>query len=191
MYVASHYSLEQLQSLLKKERHPRVARRLQAVLWGQQGKSASQIAALGAVQARTVHNWITRYNHQGLEGLCDRYVGGNQNKLTVAQKEQLTEYLDQQAQDPRAPISQGRDLHTWIVQQFGIVYSLSGIYGLLRRLGYTCLVPRPRHPQADPAAQEAFKKTFPSRSKPWRSNTPRKRSKSGSAMRPVSANRGP
>ena len=190
MYVASHYSLEQLQSLLKKERHPRVARRLQAVLWAQQGQSVSQIAALAVVQTRTVHNWITRYNQRGLEGLRDHYVGGNQNKLTVAQKEQLTEYLDQQAQDPRAKISQGRDLHAWIVQQFGIVYSLSGIYGLLRRLGYSCLVPRPRHPQADPHAQEAFKKTFPSSSRLWRSNTPRKRSKSGLAMKPASANKG-
>jgi len=38
-------------------------------------------------------------------------------------------------------------------------YALSGLYGLLHRLGYSWLVPRPRHPKADPAAQAAFKKT--------------------------------
>jgi transposase len=31
----------------------------------------------------------------------------------------------------------------------------------LRRLGYTPQVPRPQHAQADPAAQDAFKKTAP------------------------------
>ncbi len=191
MYVAPHHTPEELQHLRKKERDPRVAQRLQAVVWAQQGQSASAIAALACVQSRTVQNWMARYNQQSVEGLRDHYVSGNQNKLTMAQKEQVTEYLDQQAQDPRASICQGRHLHAWIAQQFGIVYSLSGIYGLLHRLGYCCLVPRPRHPQADPGVQEAFKKTSPSRSRPSRRPTRRKPSRSGLAMRPASVNRGP
>jgi len=38
-------------------------------------------------------------------------------------------------------------------------YRLSGVYALLHRLGYRCLMPRPRHPKADSQAQEAFKKS--------------------------------
>ncbi len=34
------------------------------------------------------------------------------------------------------------------------------VYGLLHRLGYSSLVPRPQQPQADPAAEEEFRKTF-------------------------------
>jgi hypothetical protein len=45
-----------------------------------------------------------------------------------------------------------------IEQRFGKVYSLNGVYQLLHRLGYNDLMPRPRHPDADPAALEAFKK---------------------------------
>ena len=45
-----------------------------------------------------------------------------------------------------------------IEQLFGKVYSLAGVYKLLHRLGYNDLMPRPRHPDTDPAALEAFKK---------------------------------
>jgi transposase len=52
----------------------------------------------------------------------------------------------------------GPILREKIEQLFGKAYSLAGVYKLLHRLGYNDLVPRPRHPDADPAALEAFKK---------------------------------
>ena len=61
----------------------------------------------------------------------------------------------------------------------------------LRRLGFARLSVRPKHPKADEAAQEAFKKASPSW---WRScpSTPAaSRSRSGFKMRPVSASRAP
>jgi len=45
-------------------------------------------------------------------------------------------------------------------REFGVVYSLWGVYGLLHRLRYSCLCPRPQHEKADPKAQQEFKKTF-------------------------------
>ena len=53
----------------------------------------------------------------------------------------------------------GPILRERIEQRFGKVYSLNGVYKLLHRLGYNDLMPRPRHPDADPAALAAFKKT--------------------------------
>jgi hypothetical protein len=52
----------------------------------------------------------------------------------------------------------GPILRERIEQLFGKVYSLAGVYKLLHRLGYNDLMPRPRHPDTDPAALEAFKK---------------------------------
>ena len=52
----------------------------------------------------------------------------------------------------------GEDLRVVLREEFSADYSLSGVYALLHRLGYSSLVPRPRHPDADPNAQEAFKK---------------------------------
>ena len=38
---------------------------------------------------------------------------------------------------------------------------LSTLYGMLKRHGWRKLALDTRHPKSDPAAQEAFKKTFP------------------------------
>jgi transposase len=46
-------------------------------------------------------------------------------------------------------------------QRIGKVVSRSTIYRLLERHGWRKIMPRPRHPKADVAAQGAFKKTAP------------------------------
>jgi transposase len=48
-------------------------------------------------------------------------------------------------------------------REFGVVYSLWGVYGLLHRLGHSCLCPRPQHEKAAPSAQQEFKKSPPNR----------------------------
>jgi len=47
-------------------------------------------------------------------------------------------------------------------QQAGVAVAPSTIYRLLDRHGWRKVVPRPRHPKANVAAQGAFKKTAPS-----------------------------
>jgi hypothetical protein len=50
----------------------------------------------------------------------------------------------------------GKDVQRILQHEFGQLRSLNAVYGLLH---YSSLVPRPQHPQADPAAQEEFKKS--------------------------------
>jgi hypothetical protein len=40
---------------------------------------------------------------------------------------------------------------------FGKTFSLNGIYKLLNRHRFTCLMPRPKHPRQDPAVAKAFR----------------------------------
>ena len=44
---------------------------------------------------------------------------------------EIKEYLDRQANDPAGGLRRGQDLRQWIQQQFGVLYSLPGIYDLL------------------------------------------------------------
>jgi len=191
MHVVEHHSIEQLQRLMRHQTHARLLRRLQMVLLAKQGHTAVQIASLLGISRRIVQTWVYRYNAQGLDGLAERRRGGNQRRLTDAQEQQIQDYLDQQAADPQAGVRRAEDLRQWIAQQFGVLYALSGLYELLHRLGYRCLMPRPRHHKADPAAQQAFKKTPWSTSSRSRKSIPERRSRSGSKTRPVSASRGP
>jgi transposase len=55
------------------------------------------------------------------------------------------------------------DLKRWIEATFGVTMHERTVGKQLAALGYRRLSVRPQHPKADPAAQEAFKKTSPSR----------------------------
>ena len=191
MHVAEHHSLEELQRLVRQQREARLLLRVQIIWLAKQGQTAPQIAGLLSVSRRLVQGWVHRYNAQGLDGLADRRRGGNQRRLSDAQEQQIQDYLDQQAQDPHAGVRRAEDLRQWIQQQFGKLYSLPGLYNLLHRLGYSCLMPRPRHLKADPAAQEAFKKKPWSRSSRSPSSIRASGSRSGSRTRLASASKAP
>ena len=189
MHVEEHHSLQELQRLSRQQKDTRLLLRIQVIGLAKQGQTAPQISQMLGVSRRQLQHWVHQYNALGLDGLVDRRRGGNQRRLSDAQEQQIREYLDQQAADPHGGLRRAEDLRTWIAQQFGELYSLPGVYNLLHRLGYSCLMPRPRHHKADPAAQEAFKKTSWSRSgrSPKRIRT--RRSKSGSRTKPASASR--
>ena len=84
----------------------------------------------------------------------------------------------------------GPDVRRILEREFGVMYTLQGVYDLLHRLGYSSLMPRPRHKDADPVAQEAFKKGLPSGSPRSPRPTPASGSRSGSRTRRGSGSRG-
>jgi len=55
------------------------------------------------------------------------------------------------------------DLQGVVAERFDVALSERQVGRILNRQGYTRLKPRPQHPQADEAAQAAFKKTSPRR----------------------------
>ena len=189
MHVTEHHSLEELQRLVRQQKEARLLLRVQVIWLAKQGRTAPQISQMLGVSRRQLQHWVHQYNTRGLDGLVDRRRGGNQRRLSDAQERQIQNYLDQQAQDPHAGVRRAEDLRAWIAQQFGKLYSLPGLYNLLHRLGYSCLMPRPRHHKADPAAQEAFKKTSWSRSSRSPKSIRARRSRSGSRTKPASASK--
>jgi len=166
MHVVEHHNLQELKALARRQRDARLLLRLQIIILARRGSTAPQIAAALSSSRRTVQDWVRRYNTQGIDGLRERRRGGNQRKLTDRQERELMAHLDAQADDPRGGLRRGHDVRRWITDQFGLPFSLPGAYKLLHRLGYSHLMPRPRHKRADAQAQEAFKKT------PWRRSTP-------------------
>jgi transposase len=157
MQVTNHHDLAELRRRRRKA-DPRLGLRIQIIILALEGRTAPQIAASLGVSRRNLQEYVRRYNRDGLVGLEDQRRGSNYRLLSVAQEQQTIEYLDRTAADPRAGVRRGEDLRRWIEQRFGVLYTLPGIYALLHRLGYSSLMPRPRHAQADPQAQAEFKK---------------------------------
>ncbi|OGX84980.1 hypothetical protein BEN47_15595 [Hymenobacter lapidarius] len=67
--------------------HHRERRRALAILGHHRGQSLPQLATLFAVRYATVHDWLTRWQGQGLAGLAEGARAGRPPKLdTAAQK---------------------------------------------------------------------------------------------------------
>lgn len=189
MFVKAHHSQKELRGYAKRETDARLRIRLQVIILAQQGYTVPQIVEALGVSRRPLQEYVRRYNRDGLAGLIDRRQGGNHRHLSDAEEQQIMEYVDRTAEDPRGGIRRGEDLRRWIEQQFGVLYSLNGIYRLLDRLGYSCLMPRPRHAKTDSEAQAAFKKTRWRRSGRSARLTPTSASKSGSRMKHASGSK--
>ena len=162
MNVKARHTLDELLTLYKTERNPRLARRIQAVYLARKALSCPQIMDITAAKRRTIQNWIRWYNQDGIEGLKDKPRCGRHPKLSAAQQQKLQKRLDAGARPSDGTcVLNGPAIQRILEKEFGVLYCLNGVYELLHRLGYSCLCPRPRHQQADPELQEAFKKTFP------------------------------
>ena len=60
---------------------------------------------------------------------------------------------------PRLAKAQEEAFRQLLARQFGVAYSLNGVYDLLKRLGLVWMSARALKPYADPVAQAEFKKT--------------------------------
>jgi transposase len=166
MHVEAHHSVEELRQLAKSQKQARMRIRLQAVALAREGKTAPQIAAALGVARRAGQEWVARYNRAGVDGLKEGAHTGKPPRLAKDRHERLRARLDAGALPSDGVCTlRAADVRRILEAEFGVVYSLKGVYKLLHRLGYSCLAPRPRHKLADAAAQEAFKK------RPWRSST--------------------
>jgi len=111
---------------------------------------------------RFVDEWVGRYRRGGLGALRPRKQPGRRPKLTPEQEQQLKARLDAGPRDSDGVCTlRGKDVCRIIEREFGVVHTLGGIYDVLRRLGYSSLVPRPRHRKNDPAAMREFEAGAP------------------------------
>ena len=162
MHVEAHEPVEELRRHAKSQRDARVRIRLQAVVLAREGKTAPDIAASLGAARRPVQEWVARYNRRGVEGLRDGAHTGRPPRLAADRYDQLKARLDAGALRADGVCTlRAADVRRIPADEFGVPYSLKGVYKLLHRLGYSSLAPRPRHRPADPAAREAFKKTPP------------------------------
>lgn len=191
MHVTEHESLEDLTKLMDRQKRVREHRRFRAVVLARQGKSAPKIADILDCGVRPVRRWVERYNKGGAEGLKERPGRGRKPRLRADQEPAFRRRLDAgPTPEDRTCAFHGKDIRRILEEEFGVLLKLGAVYCLLHRLGYSRLCPRPHHPQADPAAAEAFKKTRRNRCDRWPRPTRTSGWRSGSRTRPVSGSRG-
>ena len=140
------------------------------------GWTAPAIAMATGLSRRVTQRWIARYNEHGLDGLDDRR--GRESGLPLDEQQQaaLQQRIDAGATEADGVCSlRGRDLQRILAEEFHVLRSLSGVYWILHRLGYSYLRPRPKHRKADPAQILEFQQQWPVRLKAIAAEHPGKR----------------
>ena len=126
------------------------ARRANALLLLDQGKSAQFVAKVLFLDPDTVRGWLRDFHHQGLASLeaaeypeREGYLNSNQEGVLKAH------FRDNPPRD-------SNEVRDDILRIFGVSYSRPGAIKLMHRLGFEYLKPKRLPKEADREAQEKF-----------------------------------
>jgi transposase len=125
--------------------------------------SREQAAKQAGMGRQTLRDWVIRFNVEGVEGLRDRPRSGRPPFLGEGQMAAFKALVLRGPDPERDVVSSwtAKDLCRMVLDRFGVSYSENGMLDLLHGLGLSWQKTRPVHPQANPKAQQAFKKTLP------------------------------
>jgi transposase len=150
---------EELAAMLQAARTTTEFQRIQCVwLRAALGLKATEIAKAVGWRADWVRRVQARYRREGEEALRDQPKGGRRHcHLTAVEEEAVLASFVQQAEQGQVAIA--GPVRQAYETQLGRPVHHSVIYRALHRQGWRKIQPRPRHPKADLAVQEEFKKS--------------------------------
>lgn len=141
---------------LRKEAHrdkkPRVALRIQAIILSLQQHSSVEIANLLKVHRSRVYSWISNWNEYRDEGLFEGFRSGRPARLSESDKETLYDIVDS------GPVAYGYDSGIWtspmivqvIEEQFDVNYHPGHVRKILKELGMSVQRPTKELARAEP-----------------------------------------
>lgn len=153
---------DQLRRLVRKEADAAQRDRYRAAALAIDGRGTEEIIETLERSRGFVQRWAYAYRDGGLSAITIKKPPGKKAKLSDEQWEKLhTRLMAGPTEEDNVCEFRGRDIQHLLENEFGVKYSLNGVYNLLHRMGFSWLAPRPRHHRADPEAQEAFKASAP------------------------------
>lgn len=123
------------------------------------GKTAAEVAASTSYSRYWIGQIVRRYNTGGPEAMRNRQYTHSHHGQPLLSPEHLAELAEAiRGPAPEGEYWIGRTVAAWISAKLGRPVSVYLGWAYLVRLDGKRRKPRPRHVQADPAAQDAFKK---------------------------------
>ena len=153
-----------LRQLAAKSRDGGQARRLLAIAAALAGDvSRAEAAAASGMDRQTLRDWIIRYNAVGPDGVVNRPSPGRPAKLAEEGYRDLEALVERKPDPDTDRVVRWRctDLKRMLNERRGEQVSASTVRRALKKLKYSWISARPRHPAQKPDAVAAFKKTSP------------------------------
>ncbi len=156
--AAAHYPVEEVKRRMKRDPRSWVRERWGIVYHALiAARKAEEIARDMGVSVTTVRRVISSYNRLGLAAIETPGKGGRRHEYMSLEQERsfLQPFFARAAQ---GEIAKAEDIQRAFEAEVKHEVHITSIYRLLDRHGWRKLVPRPRHPKANPEEQAAFKK---------------------------------
>ena len=154
------FSAEALRRLAKRSKDANQSRRLLSLAAIRDGMDRCEAARIGGMDRQTLRDWVHRFNAHGPEGLIDNWMGGPKPRLSGDQLAELAQIVETGPDPQIEGVVRWRriDLKRVIGERFGVAFHERYVGKLLKRLGFSHMSARPRHPAQMSAWSRHLKK---------------------------------
>ena len=157
------YSAIELRALAKRSKDAHQSRRLLSLAAVRDGMDRGEAAKIGGMDRQTLRDWVHRFNAKGPDGLIDNWTSGPTPRLSVDQLAELATIAEMGPDRKVDGVVRWRrvDLKRVIAGRFGVAFHERYVGKLLKKLGFSHMSARPRHPAQDERIVTAFKNVWP------------------------------
>src|ERR1700676_395431 len=157
------FEADELRRLAGKAKDADQARRLLALAAVYDGMDREEAARIGGMDRQTLRGSVHGFHERGTAGLINATAPGRRPRLSAEQKEELRQLVEAGPDPEKDGVVRWHcaDLKRVLAERFGVDLSVVSLGRVLKKLGFSHISARPRHPVQDAQAIATFKKTFP------------------------------
>lgn len=158
--LRTDFSAIELRRFAKRSKNTNQSRRLLSLAAVLEGMNRTDAARIGGMDRQTLRDWVHRFNEVGPDGLLDNWSSGPAPRLSPDQKSELGAIVEAGPDREVDGVVRWRriDLKRVIAERFGVDYHERHVETLLKKIGFSHISARPRHPGQDVEIIAAFKK---------------------------------
>ena len=143
--------------LIRREANAKQRDRFRVVELAVRGEPCPVIMRMLGRSRGFVQRWAYAYRDGGLDAIAVKPQPGRPTILPADRHEAFRQrVLAGPTEDDGVTVLRGQDMLGILEREFGVSYSLGGLYDLLHRLNLSVLVPRPQHRKSDPEAMDRW-----------------------------------
>lgn len=164
MQIACHSAddLAQLRDKIRHETHATQRDRYRVVILALEGLSAPAMMDKLGRSRHFVQRWAYAYRDGGLNALWPTRQSGRPPTLPRDKEQPFRERMRAgPTTSEKVCTLRAEEARRILEKEFGVQYTLGGVYDLLHRLGLSCLKPRPRHRKNDPEIMQKWLQEAP------------------------------
>ena len=156
-YKITDEQIAEIKKYRRKNRNTVVDKRLRAVELRGEGLTDKEIAEIVEAHPTVVSRWICNYIKNGVKAILKGEYGGNRRNLSLAEETKFIDGFKEKAE--KGELVTVKEIKIAYCEKIGHTCGKGQIYRVLKRQGWSKIVPRKEHPnKASEAEIDASKK---------------------------------